>query len=210
MLISYNEGTKIYDLYEKVKNIKSNDLLISDDYNPYETCVRIEKSIHLHNCVIRAKDYPFLNEYIDEYLNLYPNKINCKNRSGSTSLMTVRTKETLEILLKHGANVNEQNMFGWSAIMYFMYNKLESSMISMLIKHGADINIRNVFKNASVISIAIEYDFINIILPTRKKYFENIDKDIIIYIKYWKVRNIDYKILSSQKIKNMFDMFNYM
>ena len=74
--------------------------------------------------MLRTFHYPFLNNYIIEYLNLYPDKIDIKNEMGDTALMLAvsnckmkNTIETVKILLKYNPNVNIQNLHGHTALI---------------------------------------------------------------------------------------------
>ena len=51
-------------------------------------------------------------------------------------------KETVEVLISHGANINEKNKNGIAALhVAAMYNNKET--VEVLISHGANINEKN-------------------------------------------------------------------
>lgn len=138
---SYIKGTKIYDLFEQIKNL--------DGYN-----LNSFNHLHLHNCVLRTKKYPIFNKYIDEYLSLRQNMVDVVNSTGKTALILASghlwrysTVETLQILLKHGANPNIRSYKFESALMnivkYKNITRIEE--IKLLLKYGAEINIQDDF-----------------------------------------------------------------
>ena len=164
----YDENTKLYTLHEQ---IKKNEKLYRRISEPSKLCkfdrwvnfifmryVLREKYViyspiqfnHLHECVLKTQKYQFLNDYIDEYLNTYPNEINVKNSNGNTALFLASeysgiksTNNTIKILLKHGADVNIQNNYGETALMYANSFLAAGEAFSILLENGADINMQN-------------------------------------------------------------------
>ena len=108
---------------------------------------------HLHECVMKTREYPILNEYINLYLKQNPDKIDKKNKKGWSALMlasryskTDSSEETVEILLKHGANINLRNNDDWTALMLASRNsRIDSSeeTVRILLEHGANVNLQN-------------------------------------------------------------------
>lgn len=138
-----NNNSKIYYLTERIKVINElKDILPSD---PKE---------RLHKCVVKTRRYTFLNDYIDQYLILHPDEINNQNQFGQTALMlsskntfALSTERTVEILLKHNANVNIQDNKGKTAIFYAVKSlkydarSLEST-VEILLKHSANLSLK--------------------------------------------------------------------
>lgn len=72
--------------------------------------------------------------------------INSRDKDGDTPLI-LATKlkydtRLLKILIKLGANLDDKNNFGWSALSYAAGNKLRNR-IEILVEAGADVNIKN-------------------------------------------------------------------
>lgn len=147
--------SKYYFLLNQIKeNNKLKHLLIYDnfDYMCYNY-VYSKGFTHLHKCVMRTNEFPFLNKYINEFLKLYPKVINRKNQRGFTALMLAAinsndksTEKTVKILLKHKAKIDLQHEYGWTALMCTaFYSRTLSSekTVKLLLKHGANVNIRD-------------------------------------------------------------------
>ena len=132
----YKKGTLIYNLYALTKNIGLDYL----------------SETHLIDCILSTRCYEFIEQYIDEYLNLYPEKINIFY-NGLTPLMIASistnnytTEKTVEILLKHGADPNIQNELGYTALMEsVILTKTESTenTIKILIEYGTNLEIQD-------------------------------------------------------------------
>lgn len=143
----YPKGSKIDELYE----------LIKSNYYLCDTICKKYKTPNLHECVVRTREYPYINDFIDEYFNFTPKiieiDINLKIAHGYTPLILASmnaavysTEETVKILLKHGANVNEQDNYGRTALIYSIkYSgtfKLEN-IVKILLENGSNVNIRD-------------------------------------------------------------------
>lgn len=72
--------------------------------------------------------------------------VNAKNRLGDTPLIDavrLTSSETLIfVILEKGANVNEQNMFGHTAIFYSYYSR-DFTILDLLLRYGVDHAIRD-------------------------------------------------------------------
>lgn len=169
--------------YDQMINIIEN-LLIDDKEKIYRCCGSCFSKgfTHLHKCVMNTNECPFLNTYIDTYLNLYPDEINVRNEKGYTALMlaspntnTCSTYETVEILLKHGANVNEKCSVGCTALVLSSTNLKNSdeNTLKILLKYGADVNLANKYNGT-----ALMYVIINV------GNYENINETIKVLLDY--------------------------
>ena len=141
----HQKNTKINNLFNKIKKINIlNDLLFDDTF---------DKHTHLHKCVMLTKQYPILNKYIDEYLNIYPNDIDLTDRFQLTPLMlavaktsTISSEETVKILLKHNANVNVKNEGYMTPLMFAsVYSNSGSTTetVRLLLESGANVNAQD-------------------------------------------------------------------
>ena len=196
----YQTETKIFDLFEKIKINKYNlQQLLGESKNKTHLCLgdKTKGFTHLHNCVIHTKKFAFLNEYIDEYLKLYPEEINVKNEIGFTAFMIAfvnyqrSTIETIEILIKHGANINCIDYIGWTPLMTFTVLKsyeLDSicDLVEKLINQGMDINARDKFGRLALM------------LAINNTLFDSAQKMIKLLIKYG--ANIDFETKNKDNI----------
>ncbi|EAY20291.1 ankyrin repeat protein, putative [Trichomonas vaginalis G3] len=67
-------------------------------------------------------------------------------------------KETAELLISHGANINEKDNDGYTALHYAAANFLGEKTVELLISHGANINeTDNMGKTA--LKIAVEHQY---------------------------------------------------
>ena len=96
----YQEGTKIYEIYQRIILEPKLEILTKDD-----------TKTHLYKCIKLTNQFQFLEDYIDEYLFLFPDKINERYYQEMTPLMiasrnsnTKSTENTVKILLDHKAN----------------------------------------------------------------------------------------------------------
>lgn len=167
MEIIHEKGTKIYDLSEKIKqNKKLKDLLFDYRHETYSwNLYQIKGFTHLHHCVYKSIKFPTLCEYIDEYLNLYPDEIDLKNEIGDTPLIMIsqelKCENMIHLLLKHHANVNAINLNHSTALMYAVENN-QIEAVKLLLEHGAHVNFRN--KNEETpLHIASQYGMKEII-----------------------------------------------
>ncbi|GHU77758.1 hypothetical protein FACS189462_0460 [Spirochaetia bacterium] len=55
-------------------------------------------------------------------------------------------KDAISLAIKGGANVNEQDKKGWSALHYAI-NYEDVSLIELLLKNGANVDIQDVYGN---------------------------------------------------------------
>ena len=141
----YGKNTKIYNLYEKIKTIRSKEHLLLNNSGLYSS----NKILHLYQCIIETHDCSILNEYIDEYLKLYPEIINRRTVRNMTPLMTAAVNtvsassdKTVEILLNHGANVNLQDERGCSALMIAATN-CQKTTVELLLKNNSKLNMKD-------------------------------------------------------------------
>lgn len=136
-------------LLEEIKKIQDLDYLLVDDpersYN-IDIMDQSKNMHHLHKCMYETNRYPFLNEYIHEYLNLCPEKVDVLCDSGYTPLTIAiilgNSKETIKILLEHGANVNHIDESEFSPLFYLISNSDIEDIIGLLIDYGADVKYK--------------------------------------------------------------------
>ena len=141
-----NEIQKLYNL----KYLFVDDPDVSYSCSKNITC---KKFNHLQKCVIQTAKYNFLEKYIDLYLDEYPEVINYQNENGWTALMLAArnsnhtsTDKTVEILLKHGADVNIQDHSSNTASILSSNNfQGDSSVrtIELLLRYKANVNIQD-------------------------------------------------------------------
>lgn len=141
---TYPKISRIYELYCQIKEIvELKKILIEDEF---ET--------HLHKCVNKTVDYTFMDEYVEEYLKLYPELINVKDKDGKTALMICRFSEkTLEILLKHGSDPNIEDKHGNTALIYAARSWYATNQVLILLKYGA--NVKHVSRNKSTALVEV-------------------------------------------------------
>ena len=123
--------------------------------NKCECCKKIiYKNIsHLTFAALHSRKNNDFNEYIDSYLELFPDEIHSKNRLGNNLLMvvsryagTLSTIETLKIILNHNPKINAVNFSGKTALMFAVTNSLKSSSnsaVNLLINYGAKTDIKD-------------------------------------------------------------------
>ena len=113
------------DYFEQIDSFDKNSF---DSRNLFE--LKYDKGYyHLHICVLLTKSYPFINNYIKLYLDLFPNKVDIVNVNGITplalSLMYSKSHSslsTINLLINYGANINKPNKFGWTPLMQSITN----------------------------------------------------------------------------------------
>lgn len=209
---TFEKGSTIYELYK----------MIATDYKLKYLLIN-SKGIkdHLIRCMHEAKFYPFLIKYIDEYLKLYPEVIKNDKKSLFIKAVLLNNEEIIDLLIKHGGNknesliafclvpgkektvklildhgidVNSQNENGNTALMHSILYYSETN-IKNLLEYGANIEIENEDKdNAIILAFRwCRYDAIDILLPSRKKFFEIMNKNQITKRKVWRVKRGDFK-----------------
>ena len=151
----YPKDTKIHNLFDKI---------LEDENLKYLSYLWV-KPPHLHRLVLETKRYEFLNEYIDEYLHLYPSLINKVISSGNALILAVTnlkmssTEETIRILLRHNENINFQNTFGTTALMYaarYSETRCNVNIIKLLLDHNANVNIKNISGTTALLYASME------------------------------------------------------
>ena len=126
---------------------------------------------HLQKCVLLTNQYPFINNYIQKYLNLYPDIIDYQNSIGYTALMiaclnckTLSSVETIKILLDNSASLNIKDNNGNTALILsiFKNNNLNSEeAIMYLLEKNANVNLKNKY-GCTALTYAIKYNHNNI------------------------------------------------
>ncbi len=141
---------------EQIKLNEKLEYLFNDNPETEYECspsTKSNKFTHLHKCVMKTREYPILNEYIDTYLKQNLNEIDKKNEKSWSALMlaslnskTNSSEETVRILLENGADVNLKNNNGSGAlVLASVYTKSNCSeeTVRILLKHGADVNSKD-------------------------------------------------------------------
>ena len=153
-----SKNPKLHFLHEKLKEIDELKCLLENNGH--------ENPTFLHKCVMYTREYPFLNEYIDECLSESKYDVNFQDRYGTTALMYASSysssdsmDETIDILLKYKANVNLQDDLGYTALMYsIIHFRLWSTeeTIKKLIEHNTNLNIQD--KNGMTVLMLVACD----------------------------------------------------
>ena len=140
----------------------------------YKNCIE-----HLHECIINVKKYSFLNEYIDEYLKIYPDNINYINAKDQTLLILASlcpTERTIQILLNHGVNIDQRGKYGRTALMcVIMSTRKLNKSLKLLIKRTSNINIQD-DAGKTALALAVIYKSSDEIVNYLIKYRSNIDQ----------------------------------
>ena len=157
----YPENSKIYYLYEK---IRQNDFLkkhIIDEIPFFDRCT-YQSIKGLTFLLFNTSRNPFLNDYLDEYLKLFPEKIDEEDMEGNTLLIKSAINnsyipiKTIEIILNHKPNMNLVNAENKSALIYAVKNP---KLVKMLLKHGSEP--KNILfyasKNPKVVQILLDH-----------------------------------------------------
>ena len=104
--------------------------LFVDDPEKEYRCIRYysKNFSHLHKCILRTNYYPRINDYLEEYLQLY-NNINQVDINGCTALhlasyysRTRSTERTVELLINAGvarADIYLKNNYNKTPFDYF-------------------------------------------------------------------------------------------
>ncbi len=149
-------------------------------------------------------------------------KVNTQDVYRKTPLMYASyfSEVAVRVLLEKGAKVNLRDMNGRTALFYSTMKSVNYNSTKLLLEHGADIGILNrEGKNVLLYSI-VQYDHnkkvnsIDVLLPTRRNYIE---KKLMIFIndyisecKYWKIANIDYKLLFLENVVGFKSIIKFM
>lgn len=146
---------KLYEMTNRLSAIPELNHLFKIDSDNYGRDGHYigENSNHLQRCVLHTKDYPELNEYIDLYLTLHKNIINFQNDIGCTALMIASmystiysSMQTVQILLKHGADLNLIDNIGWTALMHTCCNldyESNNRTLMLLLDYHPDTNVQS-------------------------------------------------------------------
>ena len=195
----YQKDSKLYNLFEKIKNIEG----IVDTTNKY----------HLHSCILKTKKCPILNDYIDEYLNTYPNKINIKNIIGFPPLILASkfsknksSNKTVKILLKHGADVNICDSYGQTPLIHSACKsrtESDNKTVKMLLEYNANIDFQDRLGQTALIISARATNTTNteetVKILLNYKANVNIQDDIgctaLMYVIYPNTKNVLYMLL---------------
>ena len=150
----YRKDSKIYDLYEQIKKIAEMYPLLHDEHIIGRFIKYYQEDSHLYECIVYTKKYPFMNEYIDEYLKLYPKKIHIIMECNTILMEACRelgkytTYETIKILIKHKANVNFTSKYNHTALMCAIDSEpiIDTyKTVKMLLKRGVNLDIVNCY-----------------------------------------------------------------
>ena len=175
----YPENSKIYYLYEK---IRQNDFLKEQiiDRISISNYTVYQHTKEIPFILFNATKYPFLNDYIDEYLKLFPDKIDEKDEEGNNLLIQsirynrLTPMKTFEIILKHNPNINLVDKQKKSVLFYAYGNP---RIFKILLDHGANPNMIDDEGNTVLLN------FIKI-LCYRGKKINSITKNISLLLKY--------------------------
>lgn len=104
--------------------------------------------VDLMKCACLTSDYDFFEEYIDLYLDLYPEKVNYRSESSRTVIMEAVysssfSENTFEIFLKHKANLNLQDDEGETMLHYTIFRLRGEYFITKLLQNHANVNLQN-------------------------------------------------------------------
>lgn len=149
--MSNKKTSRLEELTDEIKKIPDLEHLFIDDseknysFGDFFT----EKLNHLQKCVLKTSKYIILEEYIDLYLTAHPETVDYQNHQGITALMIASlesgnksTEKTVEILLKHGVNVNLQDEDGWSSLIFSMQNEYSTvGTVKILLENKANVNL---------------------------------------------------------------------
>jgi ankyrin repeat protein len=99
------------------------------------------KSEFLHHAVAANLNFDFINWLIQNGAN-----VNFKFRNETVLMASFRNPKIMKLLLKNGANIEEQNKEKETALFFAIkFNNLES--VKILIDNGANVNALTVFDN---------------------------------------------------------------
>ncbi|XP_052794875.1 ankyrin repeat domain-containing protein 7-like isoform X2 [Mya arenaria] len=126
------------------------DAVISDQLDSARMLIDLGADLNLtdtkgtsplhHLCFSRRPHQDFIQLLLSKKCN-----VNITNLKGSTPLMfacSLRNLPTVKLLLQHGANINQRDDNGMTAIQFCVGHKTRlSSLLLCLMHNGADINI---------------------------------------------------------------------
>lgn len=195
------EGYTSLMIAVRIKNIEIIKILLK--HNPNLNYQNIDGMTALMYAVIIPKSAEVVKILLEHGAN-----VNIQNKYKQTAIMFVMyssAESIFNLILNNGANVNLQDHYGITPLMITIKNKATENFIKSLIEHDANINLKT-NKNKSAITIAFEKNiYIDLILPNRKIFMENVLDNGDIYYKKWRVKCCDYKILitSSKKFREI-------
>lgn len=107
----------------------------------------------LMHLVLKTKENPELNDKIQYFTK---DEINAKNDKGWTPLLlacrnskTLSSNDTVKLLLKYGADINDQQCDGWTALMMACRYESTVETVKILLAHQCDIYLKNNFGSTS-------------------------------------------------------------
>jgi len=122
-----------------------NDLISTTNQVGYFRNMISDNVTPLMLLVSKTRKYPEALAYIDNLLTYNKSTLDNTTDDGWTALMIAcrnqaeSTPETVELLIKHGANVNLANSFGQTPLMKAVCYA-DKHIVKILIKAGADVN----------------------------------------------------------------------
>lgn len=209
-----DEYFKIYPGESDIKN-KSLLLIISSTLSKSKSTVETVKILIKHGANVNFKEETgrtslmftvfgvrtniSCNETVELLLKNNAN-VNEQDNEGLTPLHLAAGRcediDTMELLLKYGANPNITNTFGHTCIGPVLFRpkfKNREKFIELLIEYGCDIDIKDK-KGLTMIVHSFNRELIHSVLPTRKKFLQKIYGNIIGLQKHWRVKPFDFKI----------------
>ena len=109
---------------------------------------------YIHKIVLKTRKHPEALDILKEYLEVFPDKINCQTSTGLTALHLAcansnffSTERTVELLFNHPAiNVNLPDKGGWSALHYACAlsntDSTERTVELLLLNSTVDVNLQ--------------------------------------------------------------------
>lgn len=126
----------------------------------------------------KSTPVPYDEEEVEEYTILNPNE---KDNKGCTLLMKAAEAGNnweLNALLKSGADVNQTDNDGWTALMYAVRYQQNISIVNSLIQAGANIKVKNKY-NLSALMIASTYNSNPEIISKLLSYYSVSEKEVL-------------------------------
>lgn len=143
---------RLEQLTREIEKIDELNFLSEDNPSESYFCeglISCREFNHLQKCVTMTSKYDFLEEYIDLYLIKHPEVVDYRNELGYTALMIAvsnlddgSTVKTVEILLKHGANVNltiDVFVGVFELAIKVKDAEKKDKIIELLLNYGADL-----------------------------------------------------------------------